>query len=53
MTNSKAPINTIVRKVEKSLPLMASTVNEPRPGIPKKDSSSSEPVNKNGMATTT
>ena len=43
----------MVRSVEKSLPWIASTVSEPSPGMPKKDSSSSAPVNRKGIATTT
>jgi hypothetical protein len=44
---------TITRRVEKSLPWIASTVIAPRPGMPKNDSMSSDPVKRNGIATTT
>src|SRR2546423_14162 len=43
----------MVRSVEKSLPWIASTVRAPSPGMPKKDSSSNTPVNRNGICTTT
>jgi hypothetical protein len=50
---SSDPMNTIVRSVAKSFELIASTVSAPSPGMPKNDSSSSEPVKRNGIATTT
>ena len=46
-------MKTIARRVEKSLPLIASTVSDPSPGIPKKDSSNSDPVKRKGITTTT
>ena len=39
----------MVRSVEKSLPWIASTVKAPSPGMPKKDSSSSTPVNRKDL----
>jgi hypothetical protein len=42
-------MKTIVRSVAKSLERIASTVIPPRPGMPKNDSSRSEPVNRKGI----